>query len=114
MLRPFLTRTGLADYLARLWRPDLEDALKPVRKDIRLLISRVEALQATLERTQHLAARGDRIAAQVKFVAVRDREQSQAVARAGGLLDAARGSTHVHTAIERSSLILEPFPHMVV
>jgi hypothetical protein len=114
MLRPFLTRTGLADYLARLWRPDLEDALKPVRKDVRLLISRVEALQETLERTQHLAARGDRIAAQVKFVAVRDREQSQAVARAGGLLDAARGSTHVHTAIERSSLILEPFPHMVV
>ena len=114
MLRSFLTRTGLAEYISRLWRPDLDDALKPVRKDVRLLISQVEALQASLEHTQQLAARADRIAAQVKLAAVLNREQCQIVARAGELLDSARVGAHVRTAIESATIILEPYEHMVV
>ena len=114
MLRSLLTRTGLAEYLGRLWRPDLEEALKPVRKDVRLLISQVEALQATLERTQQLAARADRIAAQVKLAAVLNREQCHTVTRAGELLDSARVAAHVRASIESAPIILEPYEHMVV
>jgi len=114
MLRSFLTRTGLAEYLGRLWRPDLDDALKPVRKDVRLLIGQVEALQASLAQAQQLAARADRTAAQVKLAAVLNREQCQTVARAGEWLDSARVAAHVRAAIESAPIVLEPYEHMVV
>jgi len=81
MLRSFLTRTGLAAYVGRLWRPDVEDALKPVRKDVRLLLGQVEELQALLAQTRQLAARADRQAAQVKLTAVLNREQCHCRAR---------------------------------
>jgi hypothetical protein len=114
MLRSLLTRTGLGDYLGRLWRPDVEDALKPVRKDVRLLLSQVEALEASLEHTRQLAARADRMAAQVKLAAVLNREQCHTIARAKELLDPARVGTHLRAAIESASIVLEPYEHMVV
>jgi hypothetical protein len=114
MLRSFLTRTGLAAYLGRLWGPDVDEALKPVRKDLRLLLSQVEALQASLVHTQQMASRADRIAAQVTLTAVLNREQCQAVARARALLDAARVGEHVRAAVESAPLILEPYEHIVV
>lgn len=114
MLRSLLARSGLTGYLGRLWRPDVEDALKPVRKDVRLLLSQVEALQASLERTQQQAARADRLAAQVKLTAVLNREQCQTVARAGELLESTRVARHVRDAIESSPIVLEPYEHMVV
>jgi hypothetical protein len=114
MLRSLLARTGLAGYLGRLWRPDVDDALKPVRKDLRLLISQVEGLKAALAETQQLAARADRMAAQVKLAAVLNREQRQTIADAGGRLDPARVGAHVRSAIESATMCLEPYEHMVV
>jgi hypothetical protein len=114
MLRSFLTRTGLAAYVGRLWRPDVEDALKPVRKDVRLLLGQVEELQALLAQTRQLAARADRQAAQVKLTAVLNREQCHTVARANELLDATRVARHVRAAIESAPVELEPYEHMVV
>lgn len=114
MLRSLLTRTGLGGYLGKLWRPDVEDALKPLRKDVRLLLGQVDALQASLEQTQQVAARADRLAAQVKLTAVLNREQCQRVARVGELLESTRVARHVRQAIESSSIVLEPYEHMVV
>jgi len=114
MLRSLLTRTGLASYVSRLWQPDVDDALKPVRKDIRLLLGQVEALQATLEQTRQLAARADRQAAQVRLTTVLNREQHHIVARASERLDAVRIAAHVRAAIESAVLVSEPYEHMVV
>jgi hypothetical protein len=114
MLRALLTRSGLAGYIGRLWRPDVEDALKPVRKDVRFLLSRVEELEASLADARQRAARADRIAAQVKLAAVLDREQSQTLARMGELLDSTRVARHVRAAIESAAMVLEPYEHIVV
>jgi hypothetical protein len=114
MLRALLTRIGVAGTLAKLWGPDVDEALKPVRKDVRSLINQVEGLQASLARTQQLAARADRIAAQVKLAAVLNREQCQRVARATDMLDAVRVGAHVRAAIESAPVLLEPYEHMVV
>jgi hypothetical protein len=114
MLRSLLTRSGLAGYLSRIWRPDVEDALKPVRKDVRLLTSQVEALQASLVHTRQLAARADRIAAQVTLAAVLNREQCHTLARASELLDSARVADHVRAAIAAAPLIRDPYEHAVV
>jgi hypothetical protein len=114
MFRSFLTRTGLADYVGRLWRPDVEDALKPVRKDVRLLLGQVAALEASLERTQQLASRADRAASQVKLAAKLNREQHDKVARVSERLDSTRVANHVRAAIESAPLLLEPYEHMIV
>jgi hypothetical protein len=114
MLRSFLTRTGLAGSLGKLWRPDVDEALKPVRKDVRLLLSQVEALQASLEQTRQLAARADRVAAQVKLAAMLNREQCQSIVRAGELLDPTRIAAHVREAIASTPIELDPYEHMVV
>jgi len=114
MLRSLLTRAGLAGYVGRIWRPDVEDALKPVRKDVRALLGDVRALQATLEQTRELAARADQTAAQVKLAAVLNRDQSHAVARAVELLDATRIGEHIRAAVESAAMVLEPYEYMVV
>src|SRR5262245_37047511 len=100
MVRSFLTRTGVADYLGRLWKPDVEEAVKPVRKDVRLLLNQVEELKASLERTERLASSADRTAAQVKLTVVLNREQHHRVARVSELLDATRVGNHVRAAVE--------------
>jgi hypothetical protein len=114
MIRSWLTRTGVAGFVGRLWRPDVEDALKPLRKDVRLLLNQVEALEASLERTERLASRADRTAAQVKLTAVLNREQCHKAARVAELLDSTRVATHIRAAIESTPLVLEPYEHMVV
>ena len=114
MLRSLLTRSGLAGYIGRLWQPDVESALKPVRKDVRLLLNRIEGLEAALADARRQAARADRIAAQVKLAAVLDRRQSGTLARVGELLDPARIGGHVRAAIESATMILEPYEHIVV
>ena len=114
MIRSWATRIGLAGFVGRLWRPDVEDALKPVRKDVRQLLNQVEALEASLERTERLASRADRTAAQVKLTAVLNREQCHKAARVAELLDSTRVATHVRAAIESTPLVLEPYEHMVV
>jgi hypothetical protein len=114
MLRSLLTRTGLGDVLGKLWRPDVDDALKPVRKDVRLLLAQVEELQASLAQTRQLAARADREAAQVKLTAVLNREQCHTVVRVTELLDTARIARHVRAAIDSAPIVLEPYEHIVV
>jgi hypothetical protein len=114
MLRGLLTRSGLAGYVGRLWRPDVEDALKPVRKDVRLLLNRLEGLEASLADARARAERADRVAAQVKLAAVLDRQQSRTLARAGELLEPARIARHVRAAIDSAAMILEPYEHIVV
>lgn len=114
MLRSLLTRTGLGDFLGKLWRPDVEAALKPVRKDVRLLLGQVDELKASLEQTRQVAARADREAAQVKLTAVLNREQCHTVARANALLDAAQIARHVRAAIDSAPIVLEPYEHIVV
>src|SRR5262245_17144302 len=100
MVRSVRTRTGFADCLGRLWKPDVEEALKPVRKDVRLLLKQVEDLKASLERTERLASSADRTAAQMKLTAVLNREQHHRVACVGELLDSIRVGNHVRAAVE--------------
>ena len=114
MFRSLLVRLGVAEYIGRLWKPDVEEALKPVRKDVRTLLSQVEELTTSLQQAQHLAARADRIAAQVKLTAVLNREQCETAARVGERLDATRVAAHVRAAIQSAELRRDPYEHMVV
>src|SRR5215510_9566623 len=114
MLRSLLTRVGLTGHVGKLWRPDVDEALKPVRKDVRLLLNQVEELQASLEQTRQLAARADRAAAQMKLAAVLNRAQCEKVARVSELLEPTRIAKHIRAAIASTPIVLEPYEHMVV
>jgi hypothetical protein len=104
MIRELMARTGLIAQLGKLWKPDVEELTRPVRKDVRALQRDIERLESAL----------DRLAAQVKLTAVLNRTQHDAVARLSDRLDAARIGAHVRDAIAAAPLLDEPFEHLVV
>ena len=114
MLRALMTRSGLTAQLGKLWKPDVEDLLKPVRKDVRALQRAVERLETALAETSQGAQRAERLAAQVKLTAVLNQAQHSAVARLSDRLDAPRIGAHVRAAIAAAPLVEEPFEHLVV
>jgi hypothetical protein len=103
-------RLRLRSPLARLWNRDVDEALKPVRKDVRELARRLEGLEALLRETAESARRADRIA----LVEVLDRRQRARVADLPRLLDAAGVARHVRAAIDAAPLLTTPYEHMVV
>jgi len=109
-----MTRAGLTAQLGKLWKPDIENLMKPVRKDVRALQRAVERLEATLAQTSQVAERAERLATQVRLTAVLNHQQHAAVARLSDRLDVARIGAHVRAAIAAAPLVEEPFDHLVV
>jgi hypothetical protein len=114
MLTRLLGRSSLATRLRGAWRHDADEAMKPLRKEIRRLSREVEVLQAELRDTAVRAARGDRYASQLRLCHELNEQQRNQVAALPTLLDESRIGTHVSHAIREAEMRTEPFEHIVV
>jgi len=114
MLTNLLRHSRIATRLRGAWRHEADEALKPVRKDMRRLAAEIEELRATLERTAMRAARGDRAAAQIRHIMELNESQRDRLADLPALLDEQQLKTHVAHAIRTADLRTEPFAHIVV
>ena len=114
MLTRVLRRTKLAGRLRAVWRQEADEAIKPLRKDLRRLTAEVEELRATLQHTAIRAARGDRSASQLRLILELDEQQRERLAALPALLDERQIQAHVSQAIGAAELHSEPFEHIVV
>jgi len=114
MLSNVLKRSRLATRLRSAWRHQADEALKPLRKEVRRLTAELEALRATLQDTAVRAARGDRCAAQIRYIMELNEQQREQLASLPALLDEQHMQAHVTRAIQAAELRREPFEHIVV
>jgi hypothetical protein len=112
MLERILVRSGLLPRPRVLWKAAVDGASKPLRKDVRQLASRLEALE--LAEASKRAQRTDRLATQLRLTAAlndRDRARWPDLPR---LLDEPRITAHIRQAIAASPLLTDPYEHAVV
>jgi hypothetical protein len=114
MLRNLLRRSKLGARIRSAFRHDAEEAMKPLRKELRRLARDVEALQATLQETAVRAARGDRAPQQLRLTLTLNEQQRDRLAALPDLLDERRIQSHVARAIAAAPMRAEPFEHIVV
>jgi hypothetical protein len=114
MLGNLLRRTRIGDRIRGALRHDAEEAMKPLRKELRRLARDVEGLQAMLQETAVRAARGDRASSQLRLMLELNDQQRDRIAALPELLNEARIAAHVARAIAAAPLQLEPFEHIVV
>ena len=114
MFETILVRSGLLPRLRALWKTDVDEACKPVRKDLRHLTSRLEQLEREFADTSIRARRADRVATQLQLTAALNARQRDVVAELPRLLDEQRLTRHIRCAIESATLLSEPFEHAVV
>jgi hypothetical protein len=114
MLTRFVKQSGLVTRLRAAWRQDVEEVIKPLRKEIRRLGRDLEAVQMVLQETSQRAARGDQNAAQVKLALLLNQQQREEVARLPVLLDAERITVHVQAALAAAPIHTDPYEHIVV
>ena len=77
MLTNLLRQTRLAARLWGAWRHDADEAMKPLRKELRHLAQEVEDLRAAPQDTAVRAARGDRSSSQLRLVLELDEQQRE-------------------------------------
>ncbi len=114
MLHQLLRRSGVISWLSALWLPEIDLALKPVRKEVRRLTSEVAELERQLQLAAERAQRADRLAAQLKLTTVLNEQQQRRVAELPRLLDEQRVVAHVREAIAAAPLISDPYEHIVI
>ena len=114
MLGNLLRRTRIGDRIRGALRHDAEEAMKPLRKELRRLARDVEGLQAMLQETAVRAARGDRASSQLRLMLELNERQRDRIAALPELLNEAPITAHVKHAIAAAPLQLEPFEHIVV
>jgi hypothetical protein len=109
-----LKRLPILDRVRGVFRHDVEQAMKPLRKELRRLSGEVDRLEATLTETAARAARADRHAAQMKWTLTLDAAHRDRLTRLDQILDQQRIAAHVEAAVAAAALHLDPFPHVVV
>jgi hypothetical protein len=109
-----LKRLPLVERMRGVFRHDVEQALKPLRKEVRRLSGEVDRLEQALHDTAIRAARADRQAAQVKTTLTLDAAQRAEMARLDDVLDYTRIAAHVQRAIDAATMHDDPFPHVVI
>lgn len=114
MLTNLLRQTKLAARLRGAWRHDADEAMKPLRKELRRLAREIEALQATLQDTAVRAARGDRSSSQLRLMLELNEQQREQLAALPTLLDERQILAHVRQAIGAAAMRSDPFDHIVV
>lgn len=114
MLKEVAKRTGLVGRLRGRIAAEIEIAVRPLRQDVDRLARAVDSLahqqQLALERAAHIAKQS----AQIKTALRLNDRQRSLLATLDARLDADRVVAHVHRAIESTSLVADPFPHIVV
>ena len=114
MLSNLLRRSKLTARLRAVWRHEADEALKPLRKEVRRLTGEVDALRTALQHTAARAASGDRSAAQIRCIMELDAQQREQLASVPTLLDERQIQAHVARAVNAAELRSEPFEHIVV
>ena len=114
MLSDVLKRTPFVARLRGAWRHEADEALKPLRKEVRRLTGELEAMREVLQHTAVRAARADQCAAQVRCIMELNEQQREQVADLPGLLDEQYIRAHVTQAINAAELRSEPFEHIIV
>jgi hypothetical protein len=109
-----LKRLPVVERLRAALRQDVEQTLKPLRKEVRRLSKEVEQLEQALRQTAERAARADRQAAQVKSILMSKVAEQQAIDEVAGTLDEHRVAAHVGRAIATAPILSDPFEHVVV
>jgi hypothetical protein len=82
MLGNLLRRTRIGDRIRGALRHDAEEAMKPLRKELRRLARDVEGLQTMLQETAVRAARGDRASSQLRLMLELNERQRDRIADA--------------------------------
>jgi hypothetical protein len=114
MFITLLKRTKLADRLRAATRHEVEQALKPLRKEVQRLSEEVERQKTTLD---HLKARDDldvRAATQLKMISTLNVEQHDLIEELPALLNEERVLAHVRHAIASAEIRRDPCDHIVV
>jgi hypothetical protein len=114
MFARLLKQTNLLARLRAAWRHDADEAMKPARKELRRLAREVDQLRTLLEETSVRAARGDRIAAQLRVIAELNEEQRQRLASLPTLLDREELTASIGRAIAGATMRADPFHHVVL
>jgi hypothetical protein len=114
MLARLLKQTNLLARLRAAWRHDADEAMKPARKELRRLAHEVEQLRTLLEETSVRAARGDRIAGQLRVIAELNEEQRQRLVSLPALLDREELTASIGRAVAGATMQSDPFHHVVL
>jgi hypothetical protein len=114
MLTNLLRQSKLATRVRGALRRDADEAMKPLRKELRRLAGQVEALQAQLQDTAVRAARGDRSSSQLRLIMELNDQQRAQLAAVPAMLDERQIQAHVARAIDGAALRAEPLDHIVV
>jgi hypothetical protein len=113
MLGP-LKRLTFVERVRAAFRHDVDQTLKPLRKEVRRLSNEVEQLERALRQTAERAARADRQAAQVRSILMSNAAEQEALSVVGRTLDEDRIAGHVRDAIAAAPILCDPFEHAVV
>ena len=114
MLINALRRSRVAARFRGLWRHEADEALKPLRKEVRRLTAELEDMRAALQHAAVRAARADQCAAQIRCIMELNEQQRERIAELPGLLDEQHIRAHVTRAIDAAELRAEPLDHIIV
>ena len=114
MFERVLARSGVLSRLRALWKADVDGASKPLRKDVRQLASRLEAVELELAEASRRAQRADRLATQLRLTAALNDRQRARLPELPSLLDEPRITAHIRRAIDAAPLLTDPYEHAVI
>jgi hypothetical protein len=109
-----LKRLPLVERLRAALRHDVDQTLKPMRKEVRRLSKEVEDLQAALRQTTERARHADRQAAQARWTLMQDAAHETRNGVLAAAFNEAAIAAHVTRAIAAAPLRTDPFDHVVV
>jgi hypothetical protein len=101
----------LANRFRAAWRVDLDQAVKPLRKDVQLLSEEVQRLRRALEAHGDI---GDVTAAHLSLIRQLNDEQTDLLASLPSILDEPRILSHVRHAIANATINTDPLDYIVV
>lgn len=114
MIRRMLKRIGLLERVSRLWKADVDAAVKPMRRDLRRLTEQIEALEKALDETTRETTAGIRRADRFMLTATLNEQHRSLIAELPRLLDEERIARHARAAIAAAPLLSDPFEHSVI
>jgi hypothetical protein len=114
MLFDLLKRTKLAARLRGAWTHDVEQAMTPLRAELRRLTREVGEIRVALEEATARAARSERSSTQLRLIHELDERQRDLIGLLPTLLDVHCIGAHIRQAIESAPVRSDPFEHVVV
>jgi hypothetical protein len=109
-----LKGTKLAARLRGAWKHDVEQAMTPLREELRRLTREVGEIRVALDETTARASRSERTSAQLRLIHELDEQQRDLIDLLPTLLNVDCIGAHVRQAIESAPVRSDPFEHVVV